>query len=182
MTVAAQSADAAGWIQTYTGKRFCPTKFELADFDISDIANALARQCRYAGHCLRFYSVAEHCVHVCDKASPENQLAALMHDASEAYLVDIPRPIKPLLVGYAGIEASIMSALAERYKFEWPLPSEVKHLDAAIITDERAQNMALSHEVWETTLPAIGAELQFWAPEKASFEFLARFYRLGGHH
>jgi uncharacterized protein len=177
------SADATGWIQTFSGGAIYPGSPHPDDVDIYDIANALARQCRYGGHCLRFYSVAEHCVLMCDEASEENKLCALLHDASEAYLIDIPRPVKPLLKGYHDLELALMRVIAKKYGFAWPMPDEVKQLDAAIVTDERQQNMAASKVdpiAWGAPHDPIGVRLQFWKPEIAAFEFLLRFYKLHG--
>ena len=77
-----------GWMQTLTGKKFYPLNPTLDSIDIIDIAGALSKMCRFGGHCNKFYSISEHCWHLSYKASPPNRLAALMHDASEAYLVD----------------------------------------------------------------------------------------------
>jgi uncharacterized protein len=176
-------AQAGGWIQTFTGRSIHPANPSPDEIHIEDIANALARQCRFGGHCLRFYSVAEHCVLLCDHATGPNKFAALMHDASEAYLADIPRPIKPILTQYHAIERHLMAMIADKYGFAWPLPDEVKYLDTAIITDERQQNMArmaVDADQWGAPHPALGVMLQFWTPEIATFEFMARFYQLSG--
>lgn len=68
------------------------------EIDIHDIAHALSMKCRYSGHCPKFYSVAEHSVLVsgwlaCEGRDLITQLAGLLHDAAEAYLVDLPGPI-----------------------------------------------------------------------------------------
>ena len=181
--MSARPAFEAGWIQTFSGRTFYPCDPRPEDLDIADIAGALARQCRFAGHCLRFYSVAEHCCHVCDQAPLDHKLSALMHDASEAYLVDIPRPIKPQLANYLALEDRLMKVIAARYGFAWPMPAEVEKLDRAMLTDERAQNMARtqhSDEMWGSIFAPLGVRLQFWTPEVAQFEFVARFYRYGG--
>ncbi len=87
-----------GWIQTYSGKMFWPFDPRTEDVEIVDIAVPLSRMCRFGGHIQHFYSVAEHSLWVAGKMpkmlGPRAQLAALLHDASEAYLLDIPRPIK----------------------------------------------------------------------------------------
>ncbi len=166
------------FIQTFTGKAFTFPLLNIDAIEIEDIANALSKQCRYAGHCLKFYSVAEHCCHVSDRASDANKFAALMHDASEAYLVDIPRPIKKLFRSYQLAEEEVMRTIATKFGFAWPLPAEVKNLDIAIISDERKQNMHpmdVDPLAWGNVLPALGVKLKFWTPEKAASEFLARF-------
>jgi len=184
MTVhALNSAYDGGWIQTYSGRAFFPARPDSDHVHINDIAASLSKQCRYAGHCLRFYSVAEHCCHLADVAPDEHKLTALMHDASEAYLVDIPRPIKPLLREYKTIESNLMAVIGSKYGFDWPLPAAVTELDQAIMSDERAQNMVhmdVGAVTWGNALPALGITLQYWGPDKAEYEFLVRFQRLGG--
>src|ERR1039457_118422 len=85
-----------GFIGTFSGLRFWPLDPNPEKILIDDIAHALAHQCRFGGHASRFYSVAEHSVHVSRLCPPEDALWGLLHDASEAYLVDLPRPLKQL--------------------------------------------------------------------------------------
>lgn len=168
------------WIQTATGRQFWPMDPRPDDVCIDDIAHALSLLCRFGGHCLRFYSVAEHCVLLARVAPPEFGLWALLHDASEAYLVDVPRPIKPFLVGYSEAEDKIMRAVAVRYRLHLGMPAIVKQLDRAILMDERQQNMAGTSFAWSTDGEPLGVELQFWSPEQARAEFLEAFAMLGG--
>jgi hypothetical protein len=171
------------WMQTYTGRKFYPADPHGDEVDIMDIAASLSNMCRYGGHCLRFYSVAEHAVHVAANVPNEFKLTALMHDASEAYLVDIPRPLKPSLTNYYELENQLMSVISKKFGTTWPLPDEVKYADNAILRDERAQNMAsldVPPEVWGDKLPALGARLQFWTPDRAKNEFLIAFLHYGG--
>jgi len=82
-------------IETYTGGRFRPFDPRPADVRLTDIAAGLAHICRYGGHCRQFYSVAQHSLLVSREFDdPRLQLLALLHDAGEAYLGDIPRPVK----------------------------------------------------------------------------------------
>ena len=82
------------WIQVYSGKSFSPLSPTIEDIEIEDIAHALSLQCRYAGHCLYHYSIAQHSVLVSRYVSQENKLWGLLLDASEAYPMDVPMPIK----------------------------------------------------------------------------------------
>ncbi len=173
--IASNPTRAGDWMQTYSGVEFYPLDPRAEEVNIEDIANALSKACRYAGHCLRFYSVAEHCVHVADKAPFALKLTALMHDASEAYLVDMPRPIKPFIGGYAEIEDRLMKVIAAKFGFLWPVPPEIKKLDNGILNDEREQNMVSPPRDWQVPDPAIGAKLQFWNPEQARHEFMDAF-------
>ena len=89
-------------IRTYSGKYINPFDFDDTDVDIKDIAHSLSNQCRFAGHTKRFYSVAAHCIDVFNRVSDKTNdkqimLEALLHDASEAYLLDIPSPYKAMM-------------------------------------------------------------------------------------
>lgn len=104
------------WIQTYSGRAFYPLAPYPQDVCIEDIAHALSQLCRFGGHCRRFYSVAEHSVLLSRVVVPEFQLWALLHDASEAYLVDVPRPIKKQLPAYVEAERRVMAAICARFE------------------------------------------------------------------
>lgn len=85
------------YIRTYTGGKFHPFAPKPDEVSILDIAHSLSQQCRFSGHTRKFYSVAQHSVlvarHLTFRAT-NFLLAALLHDAPEAYLVDLPTPIK----------------------------------------------------------------------------------------
>lgn len=165
------------FMQLYSGKIFYPMDPRADEVEIEDIAHALSMQCRYAGHCLRFYSVAEHCVHLARHVSGPNKLWALLHDASEAYLVDVPRPVKPYLEGYKAAERRVMDAVCDRFGLPREMPAEVHAADSAIIGDERA-NMSKCVAVWSGDYPGIGAQLGYWSPQWAEFEFIDMFRTL----
>lgn len=166
------------WIQTFSGRQFWPIDPRPEDIEIEDVAHALSMLCRYGGHCRRFYSVAEHSVLLSRHVAPTNALWALLHDASEAYLVDVPRPIKPSLGGYLEAEAVISAAICERFGLDVEMPPEVKAADTAILMDERLQNMAFAPVRWSTDGLPLGIQLNYWPPKKAEYEFLARFAAL----
>ncbi|TWA89538.1 phosphohydrolase [Bradyrhizobium stylosanthis] len=165
------------WMQTYTGKQFWPTDPRAEDVEIRDIAHALSLMCRYNGHCLRFYSVAEHSVHIAEAAPPELKLAALLHDASEAYLADIIRPVKPFLENYSAIENRLMLMISKRFGFQWPMPDRLKQLDNAILADERDQIMATPPANWNLPEAPLGITLPCWSPAEAEIEFLHAFWK-----
>jgi hypothetical protein len=96
---------------------------------IEDIAHALSNQPRFGGHMHTFYSVAQHSTVVASYVPARHKLAALMHDASEAYLLDIPTPIKGRLSNYKEIESRLMRIIAKKFGFDYPLHSEVKAAD-----------------------------------------------------
>jgi 5'-deoxynucleotidase YfbR-like HD superfamily hydrolase len=108
-------------MQTATGRHIDPTKpdnYKDDDIDIRDIAWSLSLTCRYNGHCKRMYSVAEHCCHLHDMATDEMKAIMLMHDATEIYLSDIPRPVKhePEMKFYRELEAVWMKKIFARFR------------------------------------------------------------------
>lgn len=167
------------WCQTFLGKKVYPLDPREDEIEIVDIAHALSMMCRYNGHCLRFYSVAEHCCHVSDyigRTQSEHALWGLLHDASEAYLADIIRPVKPWLEGYWGIENRLMECICLRFGLPLIQPDIVKEIDTRILGNERDQVMAPPPEPWYAVgEPLPGVRIWCWTPERARTEFLARF-------
>lgn len=160
------------WMQTFTGGMFWPMDPRVEDVRIEDIAHSLALQCRYAGHCLNFYSVAEHCCLLHDYAPEPLKKWALLHDASEAYLVDVPRPLKPFLTGYKAAEDRVMQVIQEKFNLG-DMPDAIKEMDNGILADEQAWNMAPPPREWKTG-KRLGVKLGFWSSHRAEHEFLKR--------
>lgn len=163
------------WMQTFTGRQFWPIDPRPEDIFIEDIAHALSMMCRYGGHALRFYSVAEHCCHLYDVVPKEHRLWALLHDASEAYIVDIVRPLKPFLSEYKVYEKAIMKCVARRFALSETEPSIVKEMDGRILADEAAQVMSSPPASWSFAGEPLGITIQCWSPDRAELEFLRRF-------
>lgn len=171
------------WMQTYTGKQFWPLDPRPDEVDIQDIAHALSMLCRYGGHAHSFYSVAEHSCHVhdaiLDMGEYEIGLDALLHDAAEAYIVDVLRPVKPFLKDYKPIESAIMGAVQQRFNIH-DEPDLIKVFDARILNDEAAQ--VFKHDLfkhWEFPQKGnpLGVKLCFWSPAEAKMQFLERFWQ-----
>lgn len=169
------------WVQTYSGVAFDVENIRPESIRIEDIAHALANQCRYNGHTTRFYSVAEHSVLVARNCRTD-RLAGLLHDAAEAYLSDIPAPIKPLIPAFGELEDRILAAVYDRFGLPPGIPAEVKRVDRAILTDERAALMRPCERDWGEMMPALG--IDGWTlgvcPEIAEMEFLAAFREISG--
>ena len=163
------------WMQTYTGRQFWPIDPRPDEICIEDIAHALSMQCRYGGHTTRFYSVAEHCCHVHDACSDQNKLWALLHDASEAYIQDVIRPLKPSLTEYKTFERRVMFAVCQAFKMKPQQPPEVDVLDKRILGDEAAQVMSAPPAPWYFIGEPLGVKIHGWSPETAKAEFLERF-------
>lgn len=126
----------AGEIRTYTGQMVNVLKPDLTKICIEDIAHALAVMPRFCGHTNKIYTVAEHSIRVAGLLPPELQMAGLLHDASEAYMCDIPTPIKILLPDYYTVENGLMHAIARKFGFEWPLHPEVVKADKTLLEME----------------------------------------------
>jgi len=171
----------SSWIQTYTGKAFFPLDPKIEDIDIIDIAWALSMQCRYAGHCKMFYSVAEHSVLISRAVPTEDRLIGLLHDASEAYLVDLPRPIKWAIDGYAGYEVTLMNAIAIRFDLRDVTTESVKDADTRILHNERAALMPGGDRDWDIPgEPLPYTNMVGLNPSDAFELFMAEFRHLTG--
>src|SRR3954471_2936273 len=108
-------------ILTNSGKLAWPMDPRPEDIDILDIAQGLSNQCRFNGQIKTFYSVAQHSVLVTRMVSSENQLAALLHDASEAYLPDLTSPVKRQIPEFVEAENRLMEVIADVFGFAWPM-------------------------------------------------------------
>jgi hypothetical protein len=131
---------------------------------IEDIAHALSHQCRFGGHLPKFYSVAQHSVLCCMLVEEQHKLAALMHDASEAYLLDVPRPIKKKLANYKEIEDVLMNVIAKKFGFLWPMHEQVAKADETMLLKE-----------WEEIMLGNQSELICYQPSQAKANFLTKF-------
>ena len=168
-------------MQTFSGVEFYPLDPRPEDIDIEDIAHSLSLQCRYNGHCTRFYSVAEHCVHVSYLVPEYLALDALMHDAAEAYLGDVPAPIKPFLTNYQELEQQLERVIAKRFSLRNPIPEEVRHADRWILTAERDQVMSKPPRDWNLPFEKSASSKVIifgWEPIYAQKRFLQRFDEL----
>src|SRR5687768_8805887 len=118
-----------GHILTYSGVLVNPLDPNPDTILIDDIIHSLCNQCRYNGHTSKFYSVGEHSVYVSWSVKPENALAGLLHDASEAYLCDIPRPLKPFFTNYKEMEAKLEEVIFTKFGLPYPMALDVKQVD-----------------------------------------------------
>lgn len=110
----------ADYISTYSGIHFYPLAPVSEDILIEDIAHALSLICRGNGHVSTFFSVAQHCINCAREAQlcglPKRIcLACLLHDASECYFSDVPRPFKKELPNYIEREEELLSLIYTKF-------------------------------------------------------------------
>lgn len=164
-----------GWTQTFTGRKIHPLNPDPSEIYIEDIAHALSMICRFNGHCTRFYSVAEHSVRVARLVPPMDRLSALLHDASEAYLCDVARPIKPHLAGYAALESRMERAIATRFNAPYPWSAAIHKADAVMLATEANLIMREPPEPWGLQEQPIDAYAMGWSPDAADRAFMSAF-------
>lgn len=135
------------FITTYSGAAFYINELNIEDIPIQDIAHALSRNCRFNGHICRHYSVAEHSVLVSELVPKEYALWGLLHDISEAFVPDIPRPFKHIIGGFKEYEERLLEKVAKFYDLPYPIPEPVHYIDRHIVAAE-AEKLFLSVPAW----------------------------------
>lgn len=186
------------WMLTFTGHQFYPMAPRPEDVDLLDIAHSLSMQCRYNGHVDRFYSVAEHCCLMADYfinlGSDHLALWALLHDATEAYVGDMVRPLKLNMPEYVAVEDRVMLAVGLRFGLAQPIegdfqyriglgmPDAVKEIDTRILLTEREallSNYRRSPRWAQEGMEPIACTIFGWSPEEAQAQYLRRAEVLG---
>src|ERR687894_3264724 len=174
------------YLQTVSGRWVNPFDPDPAQLDAGDIARALANLCRFGGHRRSFYSVAQHCVIVSRLVEErgggaEDAFAALMHDAAEAYLGDMPHPLKhrsPLGAAFKAAEDHLERAIRDRFRIKPDVP-EIKRVDRSLLATERR---AFSAEDWHWPelegVEPLDIELEAWPPDEAAQAFAQRYAEL----
>jgi hypothetical protein len=178
----ADFGDGETTIRTYTGRYVHPLDPRPPEIDIKDIAHALSNQCRFGGHTRWFYSVAQHsCLVSVEvfRATKDRRLAlwGLLHDASEAYLVDLPKPLKahPMFGnGYRAAEWRLMKTICHEFFLDPVEPAIVKHFDRVLVCTEARDLMGREGPPWydvemldDTILP--------WPATMARNEFIEAY-------
>lgn len=150
-----------------------------SEFGIEDIAHGLANVCRYAGQCRSFYSVAEHSLLVSETVD-RYHFEALLHDAAEAFIGDITRPLKKLLPDYRKIEAGIEDAVAERFGLDRAAKATIKEADLRVLAAEQEQVMASGCADWakEAGILPAPVTVRSLSPIDAKTAFLRRYEAL----
>lgn len=171
-------------ILTHSGHYFNFLQPDPATIQIEDIAQGLSKVCRFAGQSRAFYSVAQHSVLVSflveDLGDPDAALAGLLHDAAEAYIGDVTRPLKQLLPDYRRIEKRIEASVFARFGLPADLPASVKHADLVMLATEQRDFMAPHDDPWYCIegIKPLPFELSTLTPDHACERFMLRFEEL----
>jgi uncharacterized protein len=166
------------WIQTYSGRQFFPLAPRAKDVDIVDIARSLSFLCRFNGHCREFYSVADHSVRVSHIVDEEHALWGLLHDAAEAYVSDLPRPVKRTIPEFSALEDSVLEVIMTIHSLELPMPDTVRRADDILLATEARDLMAEPPQPWGLDAAPLAETIRPRSAEEAFEAFLARYRAL----
>lgn len=148
-------------------------------WSIEDIALSLSNLCRFGGQIGKFYSIAQHCVLVSYIIDPEFALDGLLHDGVEAFMVDIPTPLKSLLPDYKALEEKHEAEMFRRFGLQYPMVPAVRKADGELLIAE-VRDMKPAHPMWDgygidaSHVPTITP----WTAEEAWVKFMLRFDEL----
>ena len=173
-----QQRNFMSYITTYTGKHFDPVNPDMSQADIKDIAHALSMICRGNGHVKTFFSVGQHCIRAAKEAiergySKRIILACLLHDASECYMSDVPRPLKPAMAEYVKIENRLLDLIYEKFLGSSLTTEEaafIKQIDNDLLYYDLKE---LLNETLDVPAPKLHIELKY---EFVPFEEVERAY------
>ena len=172
------------YVSTYLGNRFYPAAPRIEDVHIEDIAHGLAFQCRFNGQTRSFYSVAQHSLFVAALVPTRLKLAALLHDAAEAYLGDMVKPLKALFPEFSKLEESVTDLIGERFGVTGFDAPAIKRADLIALATEKRDLMPHSSEPWAALagVTPVPARIVPMGPQEAKTAFLEHFAAFGGAH
>lgn len=171
------------WIETFTGRKFFPLDPRPEDICIEDIAHHLSQICRFTGAVREFYSVAQHSWLVSERVDARHALWGLLHDAAEAYLGDLSRPIKRdggWAQNYREAERRVMDQVCEKFGLPPVEPESVRRADDFMVVNEARQLMRSKAKSWSWghDVKALADCIEPWGPHYAELMFLNRFRQL----
>lgn len=168
-------------IGTFSGQQLYPLDPRPEEISVEDIAHGLANTCRYGGQCQFYYSVGTHSIYVSrelDAYGPEMQLYGLFHDAAEAYITDVPRPLKNELDGYESVEHDILDAVWESLGITPPTETQWQTVMEADDQLFYYESETLLAEFDPPTVPSFSYELSPCLPREVRKQFLDRAAKL----
>lgn len=173
-----ESLDQHAFMSTFGGRRIDPTNPNPLDLHIVDIAHALSQLCRFTGHTITFYSVAQHSLLVSMNCPDGFKLEGLLHDAAEAFISDLSRPLKhhPSMTAYRELEETVDSVIRAHYELPPTMSPEVKDVDNKLVVDESLALM-VNHD-WAEGNPRLGLRIYPLPPAEAERAFIAQFLDL----
>lgn len=147
---------------------------------IEDIGHALANICRFGGHTRAFYSVAQHSVLVSENVPAEHALWGLLHDAAEAYIGDMPRPLKELLPDYRKLEASVEQEIFFKLGLPSQKPDCIKQADLVLLATEQRDLMPAHDDEWALIagIEPLPQTIIPWSPYWSRIKFMDRYAQL----
>lgn len=176
-------SDGTSWIELQSGTHFYVDAPNPGKIHLSDIAHALAFQCRFTGHSRDFYSVAEHSVVGSRLISGDILIrkAFLLHDAAEAFLGDMAYPVKRLFPEFRVLEERVQDAIHTRFGLDLdPLTYElVKEMDINMLATEADQLLPSRGVGWNRGGDILPVTLSCWNPIRAAAEFSLAASALG---
>jgi len=168
--------DQSVYMTTFSGVRFTMFDPQVDQINLEDIAQALSMLCRFTGHVTEFYSVAQHSVMVSRLLPAHLAFQGLLHDAQEAYINDLSRPVKhhPGMSAYRDLEQRLERTIRLRFGLPEKLDPLVKRVDDLIVVDEARRLLSPVPE-WTTRHPRSGVNIDPWSPQVARGAFLWQF-------
>lgn len=170
------------YMNTATGKKFFHFAVSPENIDITDIAHALANNCRFSGHTRFHYSVAQHSCYVLDllikifgEQTKQVMLTALLHDASEAYIADIHTLVKRQLPDYMALAKYLDRAVSSKFGLIFPEPAEIKLADGIMLSTELVQLVRGRPHKYKPLNHFVIPEI---TPRQAKEMFLDRYYEI----
>jgi hypothetical protein len=170
------------WVQTRSGRAYPLLAPTTEDICIEDIAYSLAGLPRYNAHAQRtadgrLYTVGQHSVLAAQIVEPAFRFEALMHDAAEAYVGDMIRPLRLCLPDFDLVEEITWLALTRKFGLPRTMSAEVKHADIVMLATEKRDLMGEPPRPWNVGLPR-EERITIWNPIMTERAFLERFHEL----
>lgn len=154
-----------------------PFNLDSVEISATTLAKPLAKLCRYSGQCNRFYSVAEHTVHLINAVPSHLKRAVALHDLNEGLTNDLPRPFKIRLAEYCDFEKAVQQWIFHQFNEPWANMAAIASYDLNICADEMAQLFDEPHTVQGAT--PLGIKIECWDWQTAETKLLNSFKFLG---